>query len=69
MSPEQRARKREEVVLAMVAKGHSRERAEEILGTVTSALFGPNGRFATTRTDDARTPLASDLPCDERDVR
>ena len=46
MTPEDRASKREAAVQGMIARGYSRERAEEILGSVSSALFGPGGRFA-----------------------
>jgi hypothetical protein len=46
MTPEERAEKREAVIQGMVAKGHTRERAEELVGTVAKALFGPGGRFA-----------------------
>jgi hypothetical protein len=46
MTPEERAEKREAVIQGMVAKGHTRERAEELIGSMTKALFGPGGRFA-----------------------
>jgi DNA polymerase III alpha subunit len=46
MTPEERAEKREVMVQGMVAKGHSRERAEQLLDMVGRALFGPGGRFA-----------------------
>lgn len=46
MTPEERAAKREAVIQGMVDKGHSRERAEELIGIVTKTLFGPGGRFA-----------------------
>jgi hypothetical protein len=52
MSAEDRAEKREAVIAGMVAKGYSRERAEEVIGLVTDALFGPGGRFAPTTTDE-----------------
>jgi hypothetical protein len=48
MSPEERAAKREAVIQGMIAKGHSRERAEEIVGHIAKTLFGPGGRFNTT---------------------
>lgn len=46
MTPEERAAKREAVIVGMVAKGYTRERAEEIVGNITRALFAPGGRFA-----------------------
>lgn len=46
MTPEERAAKREAVIEGMVAKGYTRERAEEVIGAMTKALFGPGGRFA-----------------------
>lgn len=46
MTPEERAEKREAVIAGMVAKGYTRERAEEVIGMVAKTLFGPGGRFA-----------------------
>lgn len=46
VTPEERAAKREAVIQGMVDKGYTRERAEEIVGTITRTLFGPGGRFA-----------------------
>ena len=45
MTPEERATKREEYVQAMIAKGYTRERAEELQALITTTLFGPGGRF------------------------
>ena len=45
MSPEERAAKREAAVQGMVAKGYTRERAEELLDMVAKALFGPGKPF------------------------
>lgn len=47
MTPKERAAKREAVIEGMVAKGHTRERAEEVVGLIAKTLFGPGGRFAT----------------------
>lgn len=41
-----KAKKREAAIQGMVARGYTRERAEEVLGKVARALFGPGGRFA-----------------------
>lgn len=46
MTPEERAEKREAVIAGMVAKGYARDRAEEVVGLIAKALFGPGGRFA-----------------------
>lgn len=51
MTPEERAEKREAAIAGMVAKGYTRERAEEVVGTVAKALFAPGGRLAA---DDER---------------
>lgn len=51
MSPEEKAEKREQVIQGMIAKGHSRERAEEVIGLIAKTLFGPGGRF--TKGDDS----------------
>jgi hypothetical protein len=56
MTPEERAEKREGVIQGMVAKGYTRERAEELVGTITKALFGPGGRFAAEQRAEERTP-------------
>lgn len=45
LTPEERAAKREAAVQGMVAKGYTRERAEEVLGMVSGALFAPGKRF------------------------
>lgn len=45
MTPEERAAKREAAIEGMVAKGYTRERAEEVIGHIAKTLFGPDGRF------------------------
>lgn len=45
MTPEEKAEKREAAIQGLVDKGYSRERAEELIGSVTRALFGPKGFF------------------------
>lgn len=45
MTPEERAQKREAAVQGMIAKGYTRERAEELLADIGRTLFGPGGRF------------------------
>lgn len=47
MTPEEKAAKREAVIAGMVARGYTRERAEELIGQITKTLFGPGGRFAS----------------------
>lgn len=47
MTPEEKAAHREAVIQGMVNKGHTRERAEELIGIITKTLFGPGGRFAS----------------------
>ena len=51
MTPDERAAKREAAVQGMVARGYSRERAEEILAHVGRTLFGPGGPFAKKSED------------------
>ena len=46
MTPEERAARRGAVMEGMIAKGYTRERAEEALGLVAKVLFGPGGRFS-----------------------
>ncbi len=46
MTAEEAAAKREAAIEGMVAKGYTRERAEELLGLIGKTLFGPGGRFA-----------------------
>lgn len=53
MTNEERAEKREAVIQGMVAKGYTRERAEELIGSITGALFGPSGRFASDGEDQS----------------
>lgn len=65
MTPEERAEKREAAVQGMIAKGYTRERAEELLGMVGKALFalfGPNGRFTVDSTDGPLERLATVCP-------
>lgn len=42
----ERATKREAAIEGMVAKGYTRERAEELFDLIGRTLFGPGGRFA-----------------------
>lgn len=49
MTPEERAEKREAAVQAMINKGYTRERAEELLALVGRTLFGPGGAFSKGR--------------------
>ncbi|GAA1138577.1 hypothetical protein [Nocardioides aquiterrae] len=46
MTPEEKAEKREAVIQGMVDKGYTRERAEEVIGSIAKTLFGPGGRFS-----------------------
>ncbi|HSV40030.1 MAG TPA: hypothetical protein VLI04_14825 [Nocardioidaceae bacterium] len=52
MTPEERAEKREAAIAGMVAKGHTRESAEELIGDITKTLFGPGGRFGAKSPGD-----------------
>ena len=45
MTPEEKVAKREAVIQGMVDKGHTRERAEELVDSIAKTLFGPGGRF------------------------
>jgi hypothetical protein len=45
MTPEERAEKREAMIQGMVDKGHTPERAEELIDMVAAALFAPGKRF------------------------
>ena len=57
MTPEEKAAKREAVIEGMVAKGYTRERAEEVIGLITKPLFGPGGRFSDAPTPPGGTVL------------
>lgn len=46
LTAEEKAAKREAMIEGMVAKGHTRERAEEVIDHIGKTLFGPGGRFA-----------------------
>ena len=45
LTSDQKAEKREAAIAGMVAKGYTRERAEELIGLVAGALFAPGKRF------------------------
>ena len=47
VTAEERAAKREAAIQGMVDKGHTRERAEELIDMIAAALFAPGKRFGS----------------------